>query len=98
MRFKTREMQKGSGARTGTRCAPEGVGSGTYRSTHGYGTETPTIQKDATLRDIVLIVRDDEAHRRDVNHGYTKKLVGEPVNPAPVAANPKHATDVRLKA
>ena len=98
MRFKTREMQKGSRTRTGTRCAPEGVGSGTYRSTRGYGTETQKIQKDATLRDIVLIVRDDEAHHCDVNHGYTTKLVGEPINPVPVAADPKHATHVRLKA
>ncbi len=91
-------MQKGSRARTGTRCAPEGVRSGTYRSTHGYSAETPKIQKDATLRDSVLILRDDEAHHRDINHGYASKLAGEPVNPVPVAVYPKHATDVRLKA
>jgi ubiquinol oxidase len=53
---------------------------------------------DATLRDVVQIVRDDEAHHRDINHGFASKLAGEPVDPAPVALYPKHATDIRLKA
>jgi ubiquinol oxidase len=53
---------------------------------------------DATLRDVLLVVRDDEAHHRDINHGYATKLAGEPVNPVPVATYPKHATDIRLTA
>jgi ubiquinol oxidase len=53
---------------------------------------------DATLRDVLLVIRDDEAHHRDINHGYATKLAGEPVNPVPVATYPKHATDIRLEA
>jgi ubiquinol oxidase len=56
------------------------------------------MREDATLRDVVLVVRDDEAHHRDINHGFATKLAGEPVNPVPVAAYPKHATDIRLTA
>ena len=29
---------------------------------------------DATLRDVVLVVRADEAHHRDVNHGFADAL------------------------
>jgi ubiquinol oxidase len=53
---------------------------------------------DATLRDVVLLVRDDEAHHRDINHGYASKLGGKPVDPRPVARYPKHATEIRAKA
>lgn len=53
---------------------------------------------DATLRDVVRVVRDDEAHHRDINHGFASKLAGEPANPVPVAAYPTHATDIRMKA
>jgi ubiquinol oxidase len=32
----------------------------------------------ATLRDVVLVVRADEAHHRDVNHGFSNELAGRP--------------------
>jgi len=53
---------------------------------------------DAKLRDVVLLVRADEAHHRDVNHGFASTLNGEPVDQAPAAAYPDHATDIRLTA
>jgi ubiquinol oxidase len=53
---------------------------------------------DATLRDVVVLVRADEAHHRDVNHGFASKLGGEPVDHALAAAYPEHATDIRLNA
>src|SRR3546814_15122753 len=37
---------------------------------------------DATLRDVVLVVRADEAHHRDVNHGFACELAGREVDPA----------------
>jgi ubiquinol oxidase len=33
---------------------------------------------DAMLRDVVLVVRADEAHHRDVNHGFANELAGLP--------------------
>ena len=53
---------------------------------------------DAKLRDVVLLVRADEAHHRDVNHGFASKLNGEPVDQSRVAAYPDHATEIRLHA
>jgi ubiquinol oxidase len=45
----------------------------------------PQIAKDywnlpegATLRDVVLVVRADEAHHRDVNHSFANELAGLP--------------------
>ena len=35
----------------------------------------------ATLRDVVLVVRADEAHHRDVNHSYANELIGLPQTP-----------------
>jgi ubiquinol oxidase len=49
------------------------------------------LAADATLRDVVLVVRADEAHHRDVNHGLASQLSGQPNDPAPVAPYPKHA-------
>lgn len=49
------------------------------------------LPDDATLRDVVLAVRADEAHHRDVNHGLANQLSGQPADPAPVAPYPKHA-------
>jgi len=46
---------------------------------------------DATLRDVVLVVRADEAHHRDVNHGLANQLSGQSADPAPVAPYPEHA-------
>lgn len=53
---------------------------------------------DATLRDVVLLVRADEAHHRDVNHGFASKLGGRLVEPAIAAPYPPHADDIRLNA
>jgi len=36
------------------------------------------LADDATLRDVVLVVRADEAHHRDVNHSYANELAGVP--------------------
>ncbi|MBA4759025.1 alternative oxidase [Sphingosinicella sp.] len=36
------------------------------------------LSDDATLRDVVLLVRADEAHHRDVNHGFANMLAGLP--------------------
>jgi Alternative oxidase. len=36
------------------------------------------LSEAATLRDVVLVVRADEAHHRDVNHGYANELAGLP--------------------
>jgi ubiquinol oxidase len=47
------------------------------------------LADDATLRDVVIVVRADEAHHRDVNHGYANELAGLPVGEA--AACPPHA-------
>ena len=53
---------------------------------------------DATLRDVILIVRADEAHHRDINHGYSSKLGGEVVDRSLAAPYPQHAAEVRLNA
>ncbi|WP_242076324.1 alternative oxidase [Brevundimonas diminuta] len=47
------------------------------------------LPDDATLRDVVLVVRADEAHHRDVNHGYANELSGLPIQA--VAPCPPHA-------
>ncbi len=42
------------------------------------------LPADARLRDVVEVVRADEAHHRDVNHGFANELVGLPFGePAP---------------
>ncbi|MBA3667775.1 MAG: hypothetical protein H0W65_08645 [Sphingomonas sp.] len=46
---------------------------------------------DATLRDVVLLVRADEAHHRDFNHGYASSLGGSPTDRALAAPYPPHA-------
>lgn len=46
------------------------------------------LPDDATLRDVVLVVRADEAHHRDVNHGFADQLAGQPQRP--VAPCPAH--------
>jgi ubiquinol oxidase len=42
----------------------------------------------ATLSEVVLVVRADEAHHRDVNHGFANELAGLPTNE--VAPCPPH--------
>ena len=54
------------------------------------------LADDATLRDVVLVVRADEAHHRDVNHGFASQLSGIPTDQATVAPYPRHADDTRM--
>ena len=54
------------------------------------------LPADATLRDVVLLVRADEAHHRDVNHGFASKIAGEPVAERISAPYPEHADDIRM--
>lgn len=49
------------------------------------------LPDDATLRDVVVVVRKDEAHHRDVNHRFASELAGEPVGHLPIAPYPQHA-------
>ena len=53
---------------------------------------------DATLRDVVLLVRADEAHHRDVNHGFASQLAGHAVDASKIAPYPAHADDIRMSA
>lgn len=55
------------------------------------------LPEEATLRDVVLVVRADEAHHRDVNHGFASELAGTQQNTA-VAPYPDHAGDIRIAA
>ena len=54
------------------------------------------LPADALLRDVVLAVRADEAHHRDVNHGFASQLAGDIREREPVAPYPQHATDIRV--
>ena len=56
------------------------------------------LADDATLRDVVLVVRADEAHHRDVNHGFADELAGLPAAEERVAPYPPHSQDIRLAA
>jgi ubiquinol oxidase len=56
------------------------------------------LPADATLRDVVLVVRADEAHHRDINHGFADILSGTEAEGRPVAPYPAHADDLRLAA
>jgi len=49
------------------------------------------LAADATLRDVVLVVRADEAHHRDVNHGRASELAGESPEHAGAAPYTEHA-------
>lgn len=55
------------------------------------------LADDASLRDVILVVRADEAHHRDVNHGFANQLAGQTVEHR-VAPYPEHAEDIRLAA
>ena len=48
------------------------------------------LPAEATLRDVVLVVRADEAHHRDVNHGFADELAGLPVDASRIAPSPPH--------
>jgi ubiquinol oxidase len=57
-----------------------------------------TLPAGALLRDVVLAVRADEAHHRDVNHGFASKLAGDTKARESVAPYPQHATEIRVSA
>jgi ubiquinol oxidase len=57
-----------------------------------------SLPEDATLRDVVLVVRADEAHHRDVNHAFADELAGRPVDDTTIAPSPPHETGIRLAA
>jgi ubiquinol oxidase len=48
------------------------------------------LPDNATLRDVVLVVRADEAHHRDVNHAFANELAG--LAKTTVAPCPPHVT------
>lgn len=56
------------------------------------------LPENATLRDVVLVVRADEAHHRDVNHGFADTLKGEPVDASQHAPYPEHAAAISVAA
>ena len=56
------------------------------------------LADDAMLRDVVLVVRADEAHHRDVNHGFANELAGLPVDEANIAPSPPHESGIRIAA
>ena len=56
------------------------------------------LADNATLRDVVLVVRADEAHHRDVNHGFADELAGLPVDQERIAPSPPHESGIRLAA
>ena len=54
------------------------------------------LAADATLRDVLLVVRADEAHHRDINHRLANELGGQPaLQEAPTAPYPPHAGPIR---
>lgn len=54
------------------------------------------MPESASLRDVVLKVRADEAHHRDVNHGFADALAGNAVSE--IAPYPEHAVELELAA
>ncbi len=53
---------------------------------------------EATLRDVILLVRADEAHHRDINHGFASKLAGLAPDVQDAAPYPAHSDEIRLNA
>jgi ubiquinol oxidase len=56
------------------------------------------LPETATLREVVLVVRADEAHHRDVNHGFASELAGLPVDQARIAPSPYHDSGMKAAA
>ena len=56
------------------------------------------LPEGSTLRDVVLVVRADEAHHRDVNHGFANELSGLAVEHAKIAVPPYHDTEMKKAA
>jgi ubiquinol oxidase len=57
-----------------------------------------SLPEESTLRDVVLVVRADEAHHRDVNHGFANELAGLPVDGSAMAPSPPHEGGIRIAA
>lgn len=55
------------------------------------------LPASATLRDVVLMVRADEAHHRDINHAFASQLAGAAAAQN-IAPYPEHAADIRSAA
>ncbi len=53
------------------------------------------MSAEATLRDVILLVRADEAHHRDINHGFASQLAGELPDSRAAARYPAHADKLR---
>jgi ubiquinol oxidase len=51
----------------------------------------------ATLRDVVLVVRADEAHHRDVNHAFSNELNGVAVDNEAIAPCPVHDESICIQ-
>ena len=54
------------------------------------------LAADATLRDVVVVVRADEAHHRDINHGFASNLAGQTADQTNAAPYPPHSDGTRL--
>ena len=55
------------------------------------------LPETATLRDVVLMVRADEAHHRDVNHAFSNELKDGAADLAEVAPYPAHDESLCVK-
>ncbi len=55
------------------------------------------LPADRTLRDVVLRVRADEVHHRDINHGFANELDCTSASSLNVAPYPPHADEIRLE-
>ncbi|MGH6729933.1 MAG: alternative oxidase [Sphingomicrobium sp.] len=56
------------------------------------------LPDEATLRDVVLVVRADEAHHRDMNHGFANEIGGLPFDKTDIAPSPPHEGGFRIAA
>jgi ubiquinol oxidase len=56
------------------------------------------LPRSATLRDVILVVRADEAHHRDINHGLASEMGGAAGEYADASPYPEHADDIRRAA
>jgi len=54
------------------------------------------LPDDATLRDVVLVVRADEAHHRDVNHGFADAFHGIELDETKISPSPPHDSGIGL--
>jgi ubiquinol oxidase len=56
------------------------------------------LPDSATLRDVVVVVRADEAHHRDINHGFANELGGLSVDETKISPSPYHEKGIRIAA